>query len=346
MKPKLLLILHLPPPIHGAALMGQYIKKSKLINFSFDCHYINLAIADDLSNIGKFDIRKISIFIKLLFEIFKTARKFKPNLVYITPNSHGKALFKDLLVVLLLKILGTKKIIAHYHNKGSAGINKFFKTKVILLSERLYGDFKKYVPSKDIYILPNGIQKIGQIKVQASNEILQILFISNLIPSKGIFILLDACKILRVRGLIFKCIFAGAETKEITKKYFENIENVEYVGAVYGEQKWDLFKKSDIFVFPTFYSQECFPLVILEAMQFSLPVIAVNVGGISDIVEDGINGFLVEKQNTIATANAIATLLNDEDLRMKMGKAGHEKFEREYTLDVFEKKMTEILRQQ
>ena len=53
MKNSILFILHLPPPIHGASMVGKYIQESKLINSSFDCYYINLATAGDLSDIGQ-----------------------------------------------------------------------------------------------------------------------------------------------------------------------------------------------------------------------------------------------------------------------------------------------------
>ena len=66
MNPTILFILHLPPPVHGAAMMGKYIHDSKLINTSFDCHYINLTTAKDLADIGKVGIRKLVQLVQLL----------------------------------------------------------------------------------------------------------------------------------------------------------------------------------------------------------------------------------------------------------------------------------------
>ena len=57
MKPKILFIMHMPPPVHGAAMVGQYIHDSKLINREFDCHYINLTTAKNLQDIGKVGMR-------------------------------------------------------------------------------------------------------------------------------------------------------------------------------------------------------------------------------------------------------------------------------------------------
>lgn len=96
-------------------------------------------------------------------------------------------------------------------------------------------------------------------------------------------------------------------------------------------------------LFPTFYHNECFPLVLLEAMEHGLPCISTTEGGIPGIVDDGKTGFLVPKHDVAVLADKIQFLLNDSVLRSNMGKAGREKFEKEFTLEVFEKRMVEIL---
>ena len=69
MKPKILFILHLPPPIHGAAMMGKYIQESELVNSSFDCFCINLATAGSLSDIGHISLKKLLKYFFLLKHI-------------------------------------------------------------------------------------------------------------------------------------------------------------------------------------------------------------------------------------------------------------------------------------
>ena len=59
MKPKILFILHLPPPVHGSSMVGQYIKDSKIINTSFVAQYINLSTSKTVDEIGKYPILKI-----------------------------------------------------------------------------------------------------------------------------------------------------------------------------------------------------------------------------------------------------------------------------------------------
>lgn len=364
MKPKILFILHLPPPIHGAAMMGKYLQESELINSAFDCYCINLAMADSLSDIGQASLKKILKYLLLLKQIFHVVRSIHPDLVYITPNAGGKAFYKDFVVVQVLKSLGCR-VLVHYHNKGVSTYQskwldnflykRFFKNlKVILLAEVLYKDICKYTQRENVYICSNGIPKLlkEELEVKKNNEIPHLLFLSNLLVSKGVWVLLDACRILKERGYTFICQFVGGETAEITAMQFaEEVEKrklngiVSYVGRKVGEAKDLCFCEADIFVFPTYYYNECFPLVILEAMEYKLPIISTNEGGIPDIVKDGENGLICEKQNSLSLADCIARLLDDEELRVKMGNTGYEKFCREFTLQRFEQRMVEILSQ-
>ena len=118
---------------------------------------------------------------------------------------------------------------------------------------------------------------------------------------------------------------------------------VNYWGRRYGGEKDVFWKDADIFVFPTYYHNECFPLVILEAMEQGLPVISTNEGGIPDIIDNGNSGYTVEKNNPTALASAIELLIKDPELCISMGKAGRKLFEEKFTEEVFEKRMKECL---
>ncbi len=360
MKPRILFILHMPPPVHGAAMVGKYIHDSMLINEAFECRYINLAIANSIEDIGKASIGKIFATIRMLKNIRREVNSFRPDLVYVTPNANGGAFFKEFLVVQMLKQMGCK-VIAHYHNKGVSTCQdnwlydllyrKFFKRlKVILLSDALYQDMQKYVRHEDIAICPNGIPFVDYTYMERKNAVPRLLFLSNLIESKGVLVLLDALGILKDKGYSFSCDYVGGETFEIDRKRFENevlmrqlTNYVTYHGPKHGEEKKTFFEQADIFVFPTAYPREAFPLVNLEAMAFCIPVITTNEGGIIDMVHDGINGLICQKEDPQSLANCIEKLIVDKDLRIRMGKEGRQIFENEYTIEKFEKNMLGVL---
>lgn len=370
MNPKILFIMHMPPPVHGAAMVGQYIHDSELINGEFESHYINLTTAKNLQDIGKVGMRKLFDFFKLLKKIRRVVKDIKPQLVYVTPNACGGAFYKDFVVVEMLKRLGCK-VIVHYHNKGVATrqdrwldnilYKRFFKgIKVILLSECLYEDVKKYVKKEDVFVCGNGIpsaaiESFVSAPIDAASpedKIPHILFLSNLLISKGVVVLLDSLKVLKEKGCRVVCDFVGGETVEMDAAMFQaevakrGLEDmVVYHGRKYGKDKDAFLNTADIFVFPTFYHNECFPLVLLEAMEHGVACISTTEGGIPGIIDDGKTGFLVPKHDAETLAEKIQTLLSDAALRQRMGEAGREKFEKEFTLEVFEKRMAEILRE-
>jgi glycosyltransferase involved in cell wall biosynthesis len=362
-KSKILFILHFPPPVHGAAMVGEYIRESETINKDFNGHYINLGTSKTLDEIDKGGFKKWWRYLVLLWKTGFSVLSFRPNLVYLTLTAKGGGFYKDALVALKAKAMGAK-MVYHFHNKGvSTRHDKWFdnilykivfkNTDVILLSEHLYPDIQKYVPKSRVHICPNGIPEIVQ-KFKYQNEVtkpVEILFLSNLIESKGVYALLEACKILKKNGIIFHCTYVGGEgdiSAEELKQRIDKLdlsEVVHYAGRKYGAEKSEVFSKADIFVLPTFYSNECFPLVLLEAMQFSLPIISTFEGGIPDIVENNISGFLVHQRDIIDLAEKLELLINNPPMRQKMGTAGRKKYEADFTLAAFEVRLTTILKE-
>lgn len=360
MKPKILFIMHMPPPVHGAAMVGQYIHDSKLINGAYDCYYINLSLAKDLKDIGKGGVRKTWDFVRQLYAIRQTVAHIKPDLCYVTPNAAGGAFYKDYIVVQMLKGYG-RRIVIHYHNKGvrtrqdrfvdNILYKRFFEElTVILLAKSLYEDVKKYVPMNKVYFCPNGIPEESRKMIRSNHcqSIPHLLFLSNLLVNKGILVLLDACKILQDQGYSFVCECIGGETSEIDADHFVEEVNkrgleqrVAYHGKKYGEEKIHAFENSDIFVLPSF--NECFPLVLLEAMEYGLPCISTAEGGICGIIDDGKTGYIIEKKNAVALADKIAFLIDHPDIRKEMGENGRKKFKEQFTLSIFENRMKEIL---
>lgn len=357
---RVLFILHLPPPIHGAAMMGKYIHESVNLRNQFECDFINLSISTQLEEIKKFSWRKIRSFLTLQRTIAKRVKSFRPQLIYITANTCGIAFYKDFIIVQMLKMMGCK-IVMHFHNKGVANnqdkwyysylYKKYFnKVKVILLSNHLYSDIKKFVNQGDVYYCPNGIPPSENFKKKTGNNAhtTTILFLSNLIPEKGYLDLLYACKILKDKKKEFVCHIVGGETQQCHAKDLLSLidkydlqKHVYYLGSKRGIEKEKAFINADLFVFPTY--NDCFPLVLLEAMQHGLPCISTNEGGIPDIIDNDKTGYVIEKKDSTALAEKINVLLNNENLRAEMGRRGQEKYLKLFTLQSFEERFTAIL---
>ncbi len=356
----ILFILHYPPPVHGAAVVGQQIIDSKLINNTFKCRYINLSTSKNVGEIGSGGFIKLWRFFTINIRVLYALLFFNPKLVYITLTAKGGGFYKDSFIVFLVKLF-RKKIVFHFHNKGVA-LNQnnrkdnwlykrvFNNTKSILLSKYLYYDIERYVKEDDVYYCPNGISNRNiKFDKQQNNTPPNLLFLSNLIETKGVYVLLYACKILIEKGVEFTCNIVGGEGDisvfELENKIHNiNLQNkVFYLGKKYGDEKDKIFKQSDIFIHPTF--NDCFPLVILEAMQYRLPVISTSEGAIPEIIEDGFNGFIVEKKDAMQLAEKIEFLINNTHVRYQMGQNGYKRFKENYTIEKFEQNFVKILEQ-
>jgi len=364
LKPKVLFILHLPPPVHGAAMMGKFIEESTVINSSFNADYINLSASNDIREVGKGGISKIFSTLTIMARVLKALLSKRYELCYMTLTAKGYGYYKDLMVVAILKIF-RKKIIYHFHNKGVATQEQntidnllyrftFKATKSILLSSLLYPDISRYVNREDVFFCANGIPELetdAAIKKRYNSlNTCNLLFLSNMVAEKGVLVLLNACKLLKENGTLFECHFVGAwaDVSEDTFNQYVSKNNLSDCifthGKKYDQDKLKFYRSADIFVFPTFYHNECFPLVLLEAMQFGLPLISTNEGGIADIISDGETGFIVAQNNSAELSDKLEYLIKNPELRLKMGVAGRKRFEKKFTLGHFENHLSEILK--
>lgn len=359
---KILFLLHIPPPVHGSSMVGKWIMESIVINENISSRYLNLLASKSVDQTGKISLEKLFGMIGLVIKLIIELLFHRPNKVYFALTTTGGAFYRDCLLVFILKLFRLK-IIYHLHNKGVKKASEktlnswlyqlvFRNTEVILLSKFLYQDIENYVSKDHIRICNNGIPEIViyENKKDKSSEKVNILFLSNLIESKGVYVLLESLKILKSKGLQFNANFVGGEG-DISKENFEKKINefnlnecVKYLGKKYDEEKTQVFANADLFVLPTFYKNECFPLVLLEALQYSLPVITCPEGGIPEIIEDGKNGILVPQENIKELSRAIELLILDSNLRKQMGNEGQLKYKDKFTLSQFEKNMASILK--
>ena len=362
-KPRILYIATFPPPIHGSSVVSEQIRNSKVLNDAFDGDYVNLGTSRKMDEIGKgglwLNMLKLWRFAGAFVKTFWLLLTHRYDLCYCAITCHGSGFLKDAPFVLLCKLFG-RKIVIHQHNKGMAkDVDRpvyrwllplvYRNAKVILLSWHLYPDIEKVVKREDVMICPNGIKPTVNPDFQRTpNKIPHILFLSNLLIDKGVLVLLDALKLLKDKGYSFVCDFVGSETKDIdAARFAEEVEKrglnrlAIYHGRKYGEEKEAFFKQAEAFVLPSF--NETFGLVNLEAMEYSLPVVSTNEGGIPDVVFNGQTGYTVEKNDPTALADSLERLFMNPELGIQMGKAGRKLFEEKFTEEVFEKRMRECL---
>ena len=354
MKKKIIFLVQLPNPIHGVSLVNQSIQKSKEIKKMFNTHFIDISTTKKINKIDLFEFRKFFTSINIYYKFLKCLVTFKPDKIYISLSILGWGFIKDSILVIISKLFNCK-IIFHLHRKGLGKfVNRTFFLKnyykfifknadVIHLSKNLFKDIRKIKdPDTSSYVINNGIYD-QNFKINKKNKIFTFIFISNLFKSKGIDILLNAILLLNKNNLSkkFQVKIIGNTTMNFTKNDLNNFlnlnkiyDNVQFLGAKYGIEKFIHISNSHIMIHPT--KDDCFPLCLLEAMSFGLPIISSREGAIPEIVSNKYNGIIIKKLNPLTVANAMKFYLKDRKTLNLHSKNNKKDFKIKYTMNSFE----------
>jgi len=154
--------------------------------------------------------------------------------------------------------------------------------------------------------------------------------------------LLKAFSLVKQRRNDFKLLIIGdgVEGDYLKKLFFAlNLQNhIEFLGYIKGIEEF--LKISNAFVFAS--SREGLPVSVMEAMAMEKPIVAYNIRGVRDLVEDGASGFLVPFGDTKALAKKIAYLMEHPEVAREMGKKGREKIEKEFSIEVILPQMKKL----
>lgn len=315
---KICFIAQFPPPMHGLSKAVETLYTSEL-NSEFIFQKID--ITDNRKFIG--NIKKI---------ITSNA-----DLFYFTISQTKWGNLRDLLILDILS-RKNKKCVIHLHggyyrklieNDISVWQRKmnyraiYRLTGVIVLGKALTSIFNGMIESNRIYVVPNCVDNEfllsyenfwKKLDATHNNPQKNVLYLSNFIRSKGYPEVLKMAKLEKEYALaggkeIFHFDFAGKFFEKCEEEYFFNYihengleEYISYHGIVNGKEKQELLKKADIFVLLTYYPNEGQPISILEAMGNGAIILTTNHAGISDIVKDGTNGIILEKDEDFKIA--------------------------------------------
>ena len=358
---KICFIAQFPPPMHGLSKAVETLYNSNL-NSAIDPH-------------GEFKFEKVDItnnknFIKHLLKISHS----KADLFYFTISQTKGGNLRDLVIFKLLE-LQHKKCLIHLHggyyrqlvDNDMAGWQRKANYKAIkklsgaiVLSNSLKKIFEGMIDDDKIFVVENCVddqylltdQEIEEkLKALESEKVLHVLWLSNFIRSKGYPFVLEMAKAEKERvdaggEKRFHFDFAGKFFEDSEKDFFESCikengleEYVTYHGIVGGEQKRKLLKECYIFALPTRYPNEGQPISILEAMGNGMFIITTNHAGIPDIVEDGVNGTVMDKEHD--AVNCYGKLLNEHELSLFIVR-NRKKIKKFYCQNEYIRKMKDV----
>lgn len=208
--------------------------------------------------------------------------------------------------------------------------------------KKIYG-----IKEDKILVVPNGVH-LPQNPPGPNLKQKTILFAGGSLPWKGPDIMIKAFSIVKKKFPDTDLVVLG----ELHRADTDRLKNLAAKGEVFGSIDWhgkvnpdlisEFYSKATICVTPS--RVEVFPMVPLEAMAYGVPVIVTPVGAMPEIIEDGNNGYLMEKENYRQLADLICRLLGNPELAGKIGKNGRKTAENLTWRKAAEKYEKEILK--
>lgn len=320
------------------AVIETYHKNIQKLNF----------IASYDGNLTK--VANVIKFLKSLFFIWiQVVKNPQIRIIHIHGASKG-SFVRKYCIFFISKYIFRKKILYHLHGgkfhiyfEQSKVIRKHIikhlinnADGVICLSVNWQVYLQNNFQPKKLNILNNPIQlpKKETLSSPKNSSYLSLLFLGKVGDNKGIFDLLEVLKNNKNRyKQHLKLIIGGNGDVERLSKFVADAdleEIVEYKGWVSGELKNDLLSKCDVLVLPSY--NEGVPIAILEAMSYSKAILSTTVGGIPNIVQNTIDGFLITPGDISSLSKKIDFFLLNPKAVCEMGKSARKNVEK-YSID-------------
>ncbi len=184
-----------------------------------------------------------------------------------------------------------------------------------------------------IHLTYNGLplHPLGEAPV-AMQSPYKLLAVGRFVGKKGYDYLLKACRMLQDSGIDFQLTMAGdgprgPELKHLAKK-LDLSDRVSFPGFVNYDQVSELFRSADLFLMPSIVhssgDRDGIPTVIMEALMHRVPVIATDVSGIAEVIQDRVTGLLIPEKNAEAIYEAVKTMVGDRESAVRMAEKGRD----------------------
>jgi len=221
----------------------------------------------------------------------------------------------------------------HEITLGEAEALIFDSRKTLRLYEDLYSDLLK---DKVLEVITPGVEtEIFKYAPPAKKDYFEIMTVGYLLRRKGIQYLIEAMPLIlrEFKDVRLRIVGDGPFKGELVRlvKRLSLNDKVRYDGLIPRDELVKYYANCDVYVQPSL--SEAFPSAIKEAMSVGRPVIATKVGFVEEHVIDGVNGFLVPREDVEKIANKVLLLLSDEGLRLKLSAKAREYAENNFDWD-------------
>ncbi|TDW29783.1 glycosyltransferase involved in cell wall biosynthesis [Cryobacterium psychrophilum] len=306
-----------------------------------------------MNEVGRTSTRKILAVFSLIGRLIRTLAVTRPtSCIFFITTRPGSFLIDWVLNEILT--LARVPIIHYIHTQGFVDLaarGRIWDVLVrrllgnaqmtICLGPSLVPDVSAWVKGQLICI-PNTTSGSPTAGVKNHEDHPQkVLFLSNLIPSKGPEDFIEMALHVRRNSPAAVLQIVGADSDpEFTFTLKSRAAQLgldhclQFLGPKYGEDKWLLLQDATVLIYPSHYDAQ--PLTILEAFSCSTPVIAYRTGGIPDLISSDVNGYLVDPGDLEALAGHCNSILSDVALRKRLKESALLSYLEDYSLAAYE----------
>ncbi|HEX5613214.1 MAG TPA: glycosyltransferase family 4 protein [Burkholderiales bacterium] len=284
----------------------------------------------------------------LALEILRRAA----TIVHLNTSLNLRAYWRDLAYLLVAKACGAQVV---YQVHGGAlpqqfcGGNRWaaaflratlrLPDAIVVLAQHELDAYREFVPSQTVVVLPNGIDLAPYLRRPRNGargeRPLELVYVGRLAAEKGLYEALEGLSVARAQGIAVSLVVAGSGPEhERLEQHASRLgieRDVWFAGPVQGERKVRLFCRADALLLPSY--AEGLPYALLEGMAAGATPIATPVGGIPDVMIDGVHGMLVPPRDANAIAGAIARLAGDRAALARMSLACRARIASAYSIE-------------
>ncbi|HET7225385.1 MAG TPA: glycosyltransferase family 4 protein [Candidatus Eisenbacteria bacterium] len=340
LKPRLLVVGPLPPPVGGVETMTQAVLESHAFD-AFELAHADITKHRPKETQGRFDAANFAWAARHISRTATRAARFRPDVAYVPVAGNFSAVLRDLALAGVVRRAGAR-VIGHQH-AGDIARTLARRGPERAWMRAMFGAFDRMLllgePWRPLlaafcrcptFVVPSTFRRevlaaAAAPRPERARE-LRALVVGQFGAGKGTGELLESLARLRERGLVVPLTIVGPpqrpgdEAAVLARRAALNLEQqVEMAGLKMGEALWREYRRATLFVLPS--HAEGVPVVLHEAGAFGLAVVTTPVGAIPDLVRDGANGLLVPSGDVAALADAIERLVGDPALRQRLADA-------------------------
>ncbi|EYT62940.1 MULTISPECIES: glycosyltransferase family 4 protein [Curtobacterium] len=325
-------ISQLPPPVHGSTIMTRTFLDA-ISRSGLRAVLVDRRFSKSVDEIGGTSLKKVLSAFSLLLRLGNALRRNRRAVVVFFTTNRPPSFWVDVIMSAVLQVL-RRPYIAYVHTSGyreladrgamqRRGVALLLggATSVVVLGESMVADVRRFNDS--LITIPNAVSA-KERKPASGSDASPIVFLSNLIPGKG------AEDFMRIAN---RCLASTPGSRAVvigrasSEEYLDGLrallaphvrDRVNFTGALFDEERDDVLSTAAVLVFPSTYRYEAQPLTVLEAMRLGVPVVAYDVGGLGDVIEDNENGFLVASGDWEAASDRCREILSSERDRERL----------------------------